>query len=177
MPPGVVAATCAADHFQAYFFELLIRGCGGENSTEPWDVVRLFGICEREREYLERNDLAQVDELLELDLGRKRDCIERKETNQSQNFTYQCQHTMKTRINFKLFQRVTAQMEKVQNRKVLVEEPAINDKLSQVGDHHARVGSKGEKYEWLINIKRFERDWCYRAFREDKMAFGCSQRD
>jgi len=151
MPPGVVAATCAADHFEAYFFELLIRGCGGEDSTEPWDVVRLFGICERERECLERNDLAQVDELLELDLGRKRDChgIERKGTSQSesQNFTYQCQHTMKTRINFKLFQRVTAQMEKVQNGKVLVEEPAINDKLSQVRDRYARVGSKGDKYE------------------------------
>ena len=73
MPPGVVAATSAADHFEAYFFELLIRGRGGENSTEPWDVVRLFGICEREREFLETNDLAQVDELLELDLGRKRD--------------------------------------------------------------------------------------------------------
>ena len=54
---------------------------------------------------------------------------------------------MKTRINFKLFQRVTAQMEKVQNGKVLVEEPAINDKLSQVRDRYARVGSKGDKYE------------------------------
>jgi len=84
---------------------------------------------------------------------------------------------MKTRIDFKLFQRVTAQMEKVQNRKVLVEEPAVNEKLSQAGDRYARVGSKGEKYEWLINIKRFERDWCCRAFREDKMACGCSQRD